>query len=180
MLPGRACLRGLWRNTRAKHYSEGSGMLPWNAPSPPPHSGSQQLLPHPPCSSQAPGSPEPEGSPPCLTQSLGKPAQLPELTATQHPPSPDPTLRWLTAKCSSSCQATPSTFSSSILPPRHHQQRPRIAAALGVPFPQEALLVWMSELPWWGRDRSESGRRGTWGATREDLNWVWRTTSCWP
>lgn len=111
MLPGRVCLRGLWRNTRAKHYSEGSGMLPWNAPSPAPHSGSQQLLPQPPCRSQAPGSPEPVGSPPCpLTQSLGKRAQLPKLTATHHPASPDPTFRQRTAEVFQLLPGHPNSF----------------------------------------------------------------------
>lgn len=106
---------GMLRGALEEYQSQALLRRLWNAPlecsqSPIPQ-WVQQLSPHPPYRRQAPGSPEPVGSPPCpLTESQGKQAQLPGLTAPQHPPSPDPRLRWLTSEVAQLLSGYPSSF----------------------------------------------------------------------
>lgn len=112
------CFRSSRRNTRAKHYSEEAGMLPWNAPNHPPPKDYSNSCTTPPCRSQAPGSPEPAGSPPTpLALSPGE-VQLPELTAPPPPPSP---AQAETLACGSGLATArpPQLLSPSLSPPQN-------------------------------------------------------------
>lgn len=149
MLPGWVCFRGARRNTRAKHYSETAGMLPWNALSP--AMGPSNLHYTHPAGSRPQAAQSLQAALPLLWHSVPGEAQLPELTAPQSPPRPGPSPAQVEMAACGSDPATarppPTTFFSSITSPKPHVQRFEIATAPGVPFPQEALPDWMSGLP---------------------------------